>query len=343
MDVCLLTRYFDTNHTEGVGIGRVSGELYRHLIPKNLYLYPIASESGGLFKYLKYSSLEIPLNLLGKRFDVYHALTPIEAFWIPKSRSIVTINDLFSLINVKGMGSGLKGSKTLMALAQFYYLKACEEAIKCRIIVCISTKTKEDVIRILKVKEDKIRIIRPGISNTLIPLPKNNNNKLTIGYIGALDNRKRVDILIKAFKESSINARLLIGGQGLDTLKLKSLSIGSNIDFLGYIKEEDVNYFYNSLDLLIFPTSMEGYGLPLVEAMACGIPPVVLEDSDIPSEIKDRCIVVKNLTRFLKTIERYPNLLKEVDIKDNIRFANKHKWERTAEEYYKLYEEIYNR
>lgn len=340
MNICLLSRYFDTNHTEGVGIGKVSGELYRQLIKGNDYIYPIASRPGGLLTYLTYSSLLIPLELRGLKFDVYHALTPIESFWVPKKKSIVTINDLFSLINVRGMGSGLQGSETLMKLAQFYYLKACESAIKCRKLVCISEKTKEDIIRVLKVKPEKVKVIRPGISNKLEPLARP-HKEFTIGYIGALDNRKRVHLLIQAFLDSKIKGRLLIGGQGLEEVKLKKLAGTSpNIIFFGHIPEDRINSFYSLLDLLVFPTSMEGYGLPLVEAMACNVPSVVLEDSDIPLEIKLRCIIVKNLTRFLSTVEKYPNLLKEVNIKDNLKFAKEHRWEETTKEYYKLYEEI---
>ena len=110
MDICLLSRYFDTNHTEGVGIGKVSGELYKQLVKGKDYILPIASRPGGLLTYLVYSSLLIPLDLRGQKFDVYHALTPVESFWIPKKKSIVTINDLFSLINVKGMGRGAHSS-----------------------------------------------------------------------------------------------------------------------------------------------------------------------------------------------------------------------------------------
>ena len=341
MDICLLSRYFDTNHTEGVGIGKVSGELYKQLVKGKDYILPIASRPGGLLTYLVYSSLLIPLDLRGQKFDVYHALTPVESFWIPKKKSIVTINDLFSLINVKGMGSGLQGSEILMKLAQFYYLKACESAIKCKKLVCISEKTKSDIVEILGVNPEKIKVIRPGISNTLEPIARK-HKEFTIGYIGALDNRKRVHLLVEAFKKSNIKGRLLIGGQGLEELKLRELSKGSNTILLGYITEDKINNFYSLLDLLIFPTSMEGYGLPLVEAMACGVPSVVLEDSDIPTEIKERCIVVKDLTRFLKTLNEYPNIIREVNIKENLKFSKSHRWEETTKEYYKLYEEIHN-
>jgi glycosyltransferase involved in cell wall biosynthesis len=255
LNICLLSRYFDTNHTEGVGIGRISGELYKQLVKRDDYIFPIASRPGGLLTYLIYTALLIPLELRVQKFDVYHALTPMESFWIPKKRSIVTINDLFSLINVKGMGSGLQGSKTLMKLAQFYYLKACESAVRCKKLVCISEKTKEDIIRILNINPEKIKVIRPGISNTLEPIARQ-HKEFTIGYIGALDNRKRVNLLIEAFKKSNIEGRLLIGGQGLEELKLRELASGSSTIFMGYIPEDKINNFYSLLDLLIFPTSM---------------------------------------------------------------------------------------
>lgn len=345
MDVCLLTRYFNTNNTEGVGIGKVSGELYKHLVGKNIYLYPIACGSGGLFTYFTYSLLEIPHQIMNLKFDVYHALTPVESLWIPKEKSIVTIHDLFSLVNVKAMGSGVTGNSLIMKLAQAYYQKACNEAVKCKRIVCVSEKTKTQLVSLFHLNPERVKVIHSGISSNLKP-KKREHTDFSIGYLGALDRRKRVNLLLEAFIKSKIEASLIIGGQGLEEEKLRDIARSNtrnNILFMGYIPELDINDFYNSLDLFIFPTSMEGYGLPLIEAMACGKPTVVLEDSDIPAEIKKRCIVVKDLTDFLEDLNTSKEILKEVDLESNLKFAETHKWENTAKEYYKLYEEIYNK
>ncbi|WP_225370026.1 glycosyltransferase [Methanobrevibacter arboriphilus] len=63
--------------------------------------------------------------------------------------------------------------------------------------------------------------------------------------------------------------------------------------FLGFISDEDMVDFYNSLDVFVFPTIMEGYGMPIVEAMACGKPVITLEDAYIPHDIKKKNTYIK--------------------------------------------------
>ena len=94
--------------------------------------------------------------------------------------------------------------------------------------------------------------------------------------------------------------------------------------------------FYNSLDLFVFPTRIEGYGLPIVEAFACKKPVVVLDDGIIPSELKSRCLVTDDLVEFLKK----PETPSPRDIEDNYQFARIHDWDRCVEEYIALYDKV---
>ena len=97
----------------------------------------------------------------------------------------------------------------------------------------------------------------------------------------------------------------------------------------------------------MFPTAIEGYGLPPVEAMACKVPVVVLGDAIIPWEVKSRCVQVADLNYALlimsSIVTRNGQLLdlnQLVDIEDNYRFAMTHDWDSTMSKYLELYEAV---
>jgi glycosyltransferase involved in cell wall biosynthesis len=130
---------------------------------------------------------------------------------------------------------------------------------------------------------------------------------------------------------------LVIGGIGVDESRLRTLANGDDrIKFLGFIPDNQLKDFYNSLDTFIMPTIAEGYGLPIVEAMACGKKVVVREDENIPVEVKERCIVVPNLGWY--TLGQ--DLGIKVDIGDNYRWAKEHSWEKCIQEYVEVYKEV---
>ncbi|MDR3223033.1 MAG: glycosyltransferase family 4 protein, partial [Methanobrevibacter sp.] len=133
------------------------------------------------------------------------------------------------------------------------------------------------------------------------------------------------------------NSRLLIGGKGEELENLKKIANNDDrIVFLGFIPDEKMNDFYNSLDVFVFPTSGEGYGLPIVEAMACGKPVITLEDSYMPHDIKNKT--------YISSINTLANDLKnrdfDCDIKSNLEFAKEHSPEKRAEEIIEVYKRM---
>jgi glycosyltransferase involved in cell wall biosynthesis len=99
------------------------------------------------------------------------------------------------------------------------------------------------------------------------------------------------------------------------------------------VPDNELAGFYNSLDVFCFPTGIEGYGLPAVEAMACGKPVMVLQDAIIPEEIKSRCVVVDNFGEGL-----YGRLM--YDRESNMAFARQHSWHTCVSQYIELYTNI---
>lgn len=335
MKVCLTTRHLDFRTA---GLGRVSMEIMQGLVRKGHSVHTVSTNGESLYSYFFYTLAEIPFKL-PKDVDVYHAATPMEGMWLPKKRSVVTFHDLMVITDPDKLGSGIGYSKWKNLVGRTYNRFVIDISKRCSKITAVSDQTKEDLIEHLHIPENKIRVVRSGIRPDLIPMPKKDKT-FRIGYLGALDRRKRVHTLIGAFRESEL-AELVVGGTGLDKQFLVRLAgSDSRIRFLGRIPDHELVDFYNHLDVFVFPTWVEGYGLPIVEAMACKKPVVVLADAGIPWDVKRRCVIVEELEYHLGNQRYLERLCKSVDIEDNYRWAKEHDWGKAVDEYIKVYEEI---
>jgi len=335
MKICLLSRRFTL---ESGGIGRVGISLRDGLRRLGHEVTTVETTEEDLIHYFKYSFWSIK-NKIPKGMDIYHAITPMESIYLPKHKSIATILDIIPITHPEKHGARMGGSKIKYTIGRTCFDIGVKQAIKCAKVVCISDHVKDEVIEHYNISEDKISTIRLGIRDDLKPL-HTKDNTFRIGYLGQLDRRKRVDLLVRAFLSSDIKGELVLAGGGFIEQDLKNMAFGdSRVKFLGYIENGEIKKFYNSLDYLCFPTSIEGFGLPPVEAMACEVPTIVLRDSIMPDEVKSRCIVVGSLPKAFEDIQSRTRF-KGINKESNYEFAREHNWNNTVNEYVKLYEEI---
>lgn len=335
MKVCLLTRHMDFRTA---GLGRVSMEIAKGLERKGHSVYVVSTNKTSLYSYFFYTSCQIPFQL-PKGYDVYHAVTPMESMWIPKDKGIITYHDLMIYTNPDKLGSGIGYNRWKNLIGVNYNKLAMRIGSRCKGITAVSEQTKDELARYLGVGEDKVRVIRSGIGKDLAPRKKK-DGVFRVGYLGALDRRKRVELLIAAFKESDLE-ELVIGGTGLDGGLLKEQASGDErIKFKGRVPDGELEEFYNDLDVFVFPTWLEGYGLPIVEAMACKKPVVVLEDAGIPWEVKSRCVIVDKLDYVLGNKRYLEGRCRSIDIEGNYEWAKEHNWDKAVDEYIKVYEEV---
>jgi len=340
MKVCLVTRYMNFTNA---GLGRVSTEIFSGLKSRPEFDVRTVSTNGvSLPSYFAYTLLEIPLRL-PRGCDVYHILTPMEGIYSPKSKSIVTFYDLIPLKYPERCGAGLGGSGWKNTIGRVYFKWASSISAKASRVVCISEETKKDVMEVFGTDEKKISVIRLGIRPDLEPQESEAKglHNLTIGYLGQLDRRKRVDLLVRKFRRSRLDAQLVIGGTGIDEAELKELAgRDKRIRFLGFVDDAELRNFYNSLDVFVFPTWVEGYGLPPVEAMACKKPVVVLDDAVIPWEVKRRCIITKDLGLLFSNEGYLRGQMASVDIEGNYAWAKSHSWKECLDKYIEIYKEV---
>ena len=339
MKVCLVNRYFDFR---GTGVTRIATEVSKELEKQGHEVVRIATNGESLYSYAWQTGIQVAFKLPRDGVDVYHALATMEAMWLPRDKSIATYLDLFTTTNPDRAGAGMGYSRWKLELGRRYFAFGSRVAARCRFLVCISDKTKQDVMDRIKPDEHKLRVIRLGISDTLKPEGRK-HKRLTIGTLGQLDKRKRVGLLIEAFRKSSLDADLLIAGQGPDRQMLGEMAgWDRRIVFWGLVPETQLNDFYNSLDLFVFPSGIEGYGLPPVEAMACGKPVVILDDAILPQELRSRCVSVGSLTGLFSSQAEVETAIElgKANYSDNLAFAAEHRWETCVAKYLKLYREI---
>ena len=334
MRVCLVSRYFNFKNA---GIGRVGMEIERGLLAKGHSVQRVSTTGDSLYSYFFYTAVQIPFKL--PKADVYHAITPMEAIWLPKNRSVVTFHDLFQITDPDKLGSGIGYSKWKNFVGTRYFAIAARMASKCAGVVAVSDKTKQELIEYLNIPEERITVIRSGIRPDLEPAARQ-DGIFRLGYLGQLDRRKRVNLLIEAFKDCD-SAELVIGGTGPDASLLKELAGNdARIKFLGRVPDNALVDFYNSLTAFVFPTWLEGYGLPIIEAMACKKPAIVLGDAKIPNEIKNRCVITDKLGYLLGRQKYLEDRCRAVDLEDNYRWAKEHDWGKAVDQYIQLYQEI---
>ena len=211
-------------------------------------------------------------------------------------------------------------------------------------IIAISQFTKRELMELLGIEEDRITVVYQGVNHSLYrPMDKNickrffglKEEKKYILYVASNIYHKRCDLAKAIFNEllkCRDDDKLIKAGYS-EELK------GDNIISLGWIREEDMPKLYNSADVYIHTSEYEGFGLPILEAMACGLPVVASNKSAISEvvgnagylvDLDENC-VEEFAEKVLKCLDR------EKVNKKGIERAREFSWERTAKETLKVY------
>lgn len=175
---------------------------------------------------------------------------------------------------------------------------------KAEVIFTVSENSKKDIMRFFKVREDKIAVVYNAVDSKfkvkerseveyLIDKYKLPHDKKVIMYVGNLKQHKNLGRLLEAY--AKMNGKddtcLVLVGKAFDsedlTPKIKELGIENNVIRTGIIVDEELVDFYNLADLFVFPSLYEGFGIPPLEAMACGTPVVCSDNSSLPEVVGD--------------------------------------------------------
>jgi len=297
---------------------------------------------------------EFMLDFFIKKFNIDIFFSP--NFFLPRNikiPSMVTIHDLIPYINPE-----VHTFKTKL-LFKLYFKNSLRKA---KHIITMSEATKKDLISIFNVNESKITVIYPGVNTK--KFKKIENSKLLesikekyqlpdkyILYVGTLEPRKNLERLIKAFlylKEKGIPHKLiLVGKKGWKIEKILTLiKHNKDIKWLKYVPEEDLPCIYNLAEIFVYPSLYEGFGLPPLEAMACGVPTIVSNISSLPEVVGNAGILVnpydiKDISKTILNLINNPTLIEELKLA-GIERAKQFSWNKSAKKHFNILRELGN-
>lgn len=276
--------------------GRQREEQIKKLLPqrKNVTwrIFPLPA---AWYEFLTSTPLPIK-NLIKDNLDVFFA--PYAA-GIPRSgfaKMAVTIHDLVFLRFPEHRGRRLS----------HYYLKRHQIAAeKSKKLIVPSKATKKDLIDFLKVDRRKIQVIYEAADERFKPLPKNGKSNLiikkyfdpNIKYIltvATLEPRKNLVKLLAAycllpFALQRQYQLVIVGAKGwqnnLFYQTIENLNLKEKVILTGFVLDEDLLYIYNRARVFVYPSLYEGFGLPPLEALACGVPVICANNSSLPEVV----------------------------------------------------------
>ncbi|HUS70632.1 MAG TPA: glycosyltransferase family 1 protein [Anaerolineae bacterium] len=242
-----------------------------------------------------------PADLLTGTVDVFHSpdylLPPLRL-----GKKVVTVHDLSFLRYPEGAEPSLRA----------YLSASVPRSIReADLILGDSESTRQDVIELLGVDRDRVEVVYPGVGQAFRVIGDQQHLAMVrelygldrpfILNVGTLEPRKNLATLLDAYaalrRRGGLEHRLVIaGGRGwlYDGVFrcAEELSLKENVLFLGYVAEEHLPALYCLADLLVFPSLYEGFGLPPLEAMACGTPVITSDSSSLPEVVGEAGLMV---------------------------------------------------
>ena len=280
-----------------------------------------------------------------KKGDVLFCPANMAPIFIPKSKKLVlTIHDL----------AFLTYPKSFSKIFQIYYSLLIPYNIKrAGQIITISEASKKEIIDIFPQVKDKINIVVLGIDKKY-GIVKDLKKKKQILYVGSINERKNLIGAIESFERlpKELDYSLVIVGNFFDIFSLseKTKEVlfrakkNNKIIFKQGLDDNALIVEYNVSRILIFPSFYEGFGLPPLEAMACGTPVITSNLSSMPEVCGDAALYVdpyniEDITSKMEILINDKNLQKELVSKGLDKVRN-FTWRKSALEHIKIFKEL---
>ena len=198
------------------------------------------------------------------------------------SRQVLTVHDIASLDHPEWFER---------KFALWYAALLPRLINKVRAIITVSHFSKERIVRLTRVRPESVHVIHNGVDRRFCPVDSNTVTQVRTGFalnspyllfVGSLEPRKNLKMLLEAWQLGGFDGATLavVGASGHLFRKLEFDSIPEGVRLLGRVEDEALPALYSGAAGFVYPSIYEGFGLPPLEAMACGCPVAV---SDIPA------------------------------------------------------------
>jgi glycosyltransferase involved in cell wall biosynthesis len=228
-----------------------------------------------------------------------------------KCPRVVTIHDMIWRHPPRTAGNGRSSARRI--LMQWYYrLIPLHAARKASLVITVSRASKDRIVKSLAIPQSRVLVTYEAAPRIFRKINEERSIKAALGKyglpprfilgIGSADPRKNVQTLLRAYasmapklQESHQLAIILThSSMGINFLQqAHALGLTGRVRFLENVPDNDLVLLYNAAILFVFPSVEEGFGLPLLEAMACGVPVIASDNSSFPEIAADAAILVE--------------------------------------------------
>ena len=274
------------------------------------------------------------------RADVFHGLNQRVEYTRKTVPTVVTFHDLFVL-------SGDYSSK---GFRQDFAKRAIEAAERADLIIAVSQFTASQIEANLKVPESRLRVISHGTRPPAGVPPRDDVRENVILHVGAIQKRKNIIRLVEAFEGIDSSWRLVLAGaasgwQSEQALaRIEASPARSRIEVIGYVADAELEQLYRRARLFAFPSLDEGFGIPVIEAMARGVPVLTSNRSALPEAAGGAALLVDPLD-VSAIAGGLTHLTEDTGLRDELRVkgiarAMSMTWERAVEQTWNVYREL---
>lgn len=215
-------------------------------------------------------------------------------------------------------------------------------------VICISENTKRDLLKFYPKFKGIIKVIYNGYNTQKYIYKQEISKTKNVLFVGARTDYKRFDLAVEICKKLEDVKLLIVGGGNLSSSESTLLNekLPNRFEKLGFLTDDELCDLYNSAFFLCYPSEYEGFGIPVLEAQACGCPVVCQNKSSIPEVALDSALYINsdNLKESLVNIKKlYEPFFYESIKNKGLENAKRFSWEKCAKETYEFYEEIYSK
>ena len=298
--------------------------------------------------------LRIPQDRMLPGIDLFHATDHL----LPRLSRIKTVFTLHDLIFRLYPETHKPLNRWFLTLAMPRFLRAADA------VIAVSENTKRDAVRFYGLDEAKIQVVYEGVNPRFRPASAEEVARVRrirdlperfILSLGMIEPRKNLTALLEAYKrllDQASPLRLVIAGKkgwlyrGFFE-RLHDLGLEDQVVFPGFVPEADLPALYSAADFFIFPSLYEGFGLPVLEAMACGTAVVCSNAASLPEVAGDAALMVDphnvaDLVEAISTLWNNEDLRRELQARGP-RQAAKFTWQETARETLEIYQRVLSR
>ena len=343
------------------GLGRYIFDLTKSLIEndqENKYIIylknkprvlPVFLGDNWRIEILGFSKFWRDLGLFfAPKSDIYIFNTPVmPLFFKPKKSIVIALDFAYKYFESKNIKEKIRNF-LLFRMNKFALRRADK-------IVSISEATKKDIINFFEILPSKIEVIYPGFKNICLLKPKETDvPKKYFLFVGVVKERKNVFNIIRAFAEFKTRDKegykfVIVGKSGGEYYEkilnfISDKKLEKEVVFKDFVDDNKLCHIYKNAKALVFPGLLEGFGFPILEAMACGLPVITSNKGSLSEISGDASLKVnpENIGEISDAMERISKdeNLKESLARKGLERAREFSWQKSAQGVLKVIQKI---